>query len=225
MSPFASSRNRVQPIAPRRERPLDHPRCRTNTRVTIARRVSDNCSCRSPSAAPISTNLSSLTCGATSCRSTSSWTVGEALDTLRTQQLGEKIIYFYAVDDDGRLEGIVPTRRLLMSAPDTPIASLDGDAVVTMPSWATVREASNLFLAHRFLAFPVVDTNRVLHGVADVSLFTRELADLANRQNADNAFQIDRYPPRRRRRPVGSASRIASRGCSPTSRAACSRPS
>ncbi len=62
--------------------------------------------------------------------------------------------------------------------------------VVTMPSWATVREASNLFLAHRFLAFPVVDANRVLHGIADVSLFTRELADLANRQNADNAFQL-----------------------------------
>jgi magnesium transporter len=120
----------------------------------------------------------------------SSWTVGEALDKLRTRELGEKIIYFYAVDDDGRLEGIVPTRRLLMSAPDTPIASLMVTPVVTMPSWATVREASNLFLAHRFLAFPVVDTNRVLHGVADVSLFTHELADLANRQTADHAFQI-----------------------------------
>lgn len=118
------------------------------------------------------------------------WTVGEALGRLRTQQLGEKIIYFYAVDAEGRLEGIVPTRRLLMSEPDTAIASLMVTDVVTMPSWATVREASNLFLAHRFLAFPVVDANRVLHGIADVSLFTRELADLANRQNADNAFQL-----------------------------------
>jgi magnesium transporter len=117
-------------------------------------------------------------------------TVGEALARLRTQQLGEKIIYFYAVDGEGRLEGIVPTRRLLMGEPDTKIASLMVTDVVTMPSWATVREASNLFLAHRFLAFPVVDANRVLHGVADVSLFTRELADLANRQNADNAFQL-----------------------------------
>jgi magnesium transporter len=119
-----------------------------------------------------------------------SWTVGEALARLRSQQLGEKIIYFYAVDGEGRLEGIVPTRRLLMSEPDTPVSSLMVTDVVTMPSWATVREASNLFLAHRFLAFPVVDANRVLHGIADVSLFTRELADLANRQNADNAFQL-----------------------------------
>ncbi|MEO7270907.1 MAG: magnesium transporter [Vicinamibacterales bacterium] len=119
-----------------------------------------------------------------------SWTVGDALARLRTQQLGEKIIYFYAVDRDGRLEGIVPTRRLLMSEPDTPIAALMVTDVVTMPSWATVREASNLFLAHRFLAFPVVDANQVLHGIADVSLFTRELADMANRQSADNAFQL-----------------------------------
>src|SRR6476659_601694 len=109
------------------------------------------------------------------------WTVGEALDRLRTQELGEKIVYFYAVDAGGRLEGIVPTRRLLMSHPDTTIASLMASNVITMPTWATVRDASNLFLAHRFLAFPVVDTNRVLHGVADVSLFTHELANLANR--------------------------------------------
>src|SRR3954451_5610083 len=119
-----------------------------------------------------------------------SWTVGDALARLRTQQLGEKIIYFYAVDSEGRLEGIVPTRRLLMSEPETPIASLMVTDVVTMPSWATVRDASALFLEHRFLAFPVVDSNRVLHGIADVSLFTSELADLANRQNADNAFQL-----------------------------------
>jgi Mg/Co/Ni transporter MgtE len=44
-------------------------------------------------------------------------TIGEALDSLRSQELGEKIVYFYVVDEDGRLEGIVPTRRLLMSDP------------------------------------------------------------------------------------------------------------
>ena len=30
----------------------------------------------------------------------------------------------------------------------------------------------------------------MLHGVADVSLFTRELANLANRRNAEDAFQL-----------------------------------
>jgi magnesium transporter len=118
------------------------------------------------------------------------WTVGEALERLRSQELGEKIVYFYVVDSRGRLEGIVPTRRLLMSAPNVPISALMVTNVVTMPAWATVRDASNLFLTHRYLAFPVVDADGFLHGIADVSLFARELANLASRQNAENAFQL-----------------------------------
>jgi magnesium transporter len=117
-------------------------------------------------------------------------TVGEALDHLRAQQLGETIIYFYAVVAEGRLKGIVPTRRLLMSDPATPVASLMVTNVTTLPTWATVRETCNEFLKHRFLAFPVVDSDGVLHGVADVSLFTREMATLADRQEAEDAFQL-----------------------------------
>ena len=83
--------------------------------MTNGSRVSDNCACRSPSVESISTNLSSLTSVAIR-PSEREWTVGEALERLRTQELGEKIVYFYAVDAKGRLEGIVPTRRLLMSA-------------------------------------------------------------------------------------------------------------
>ena len=117
-------------------------------------------------------------------------TVGEALAQLRSQELGEKIVYFYAVDSEGRLEGIVPTRRLLMSAPDTTVASLMVTNVVTLPTWATVRDACNLFLKHRYLAFPVVDAQHHLHGIADVSLFTTELAGLASRQDVEDAFQL-----------------------------------
>ena len=117
-------------------------------------------------------------------------TVGEALAQLRKQQLGEKIVYFYAVDATGRLEGIVPARRLLMGDPHVSVASLMVADVVTLPTWSTVRDTCNLFLKHRYLAFPVVDSEGHLHGIADVSLFTRELAVLANRQDAEDAFQL-----------------------------------
>src|SRR3954462_2836513 len=40
-------------------------------------------------------------------------TVGEALETIRREALGERIIYFYAVDENGALAGVLPTRRLL----------------------------------------------------------------------------------------------------------------
>ena len=119
-----------------------------------------------------------------------SLTVGEALEHLRRRPLGEKIVYFYVVDDDERLKGILPTRRLLMSQPGTALADIMVTNVVTMPSWATVRDASDLFVRHKFLAFPVTDTEGRLHGVADIGLFTKEIANFADRQTADDAFQL-----------------------------------
>jgi magnesium transporter len=117
-------------------------------------------------------------------------TIGQTLARLRSQPLGEKIVYFYVVDADDRLVGVVPTRRLLMGEPSVPIASIMVRNVVTLPTWATVREACDLFISRKLLAFPVVDAAGRLHGIADISLFTRELADLASRQSADDAFQL-----------------------------------
>ena len=42
--------------------------------------------------------------------------VQQALDAIRRRGVGEKIVYFYVVDSDGRLAGVVPTRRLLTAA-------------------------------------------------------------------------------------------------------------
>jgi magnesium transporter len=51
-------------------------------------------------------------------------TVGEALDWLRANPPKERIVYFYVVDQDDRLCGVVPTRRLLLSAPTTPVCDI-----------------------------------------------------------------------------------------------------
>ncbi|HEX6973922.1 MAG TPA: CBS domain-containing protein, partial [Vicinamibacterales bacterium] len=117
-------------------------------------------------------------------------TVGQALERLRTATLGEKIVYFYVVDDDERLVGVVPTRRLLMSEASVSLSSIMVADVVTLPTWATVRQASDLFVSRKLLAFPVVDTEGRMHGIADIGLFTQEIANLASRQSADDAFQL-----------------------------------
>ena len=44
-------------------------------------------------------------------------TVGDALTLIRSQGLGERIVYFYVVDNDERLVGVIPTRRLLTADP------------------------------------------------------------------------------------------------------------
>jgi magnesium transporter len=123
------------------------------------------------------------------CRVKGSQTVADALQDLRVQQPQGRIIYFYVMDDGDRLEGVVPTRRLLLSMPDAKIADLMVPDVVTLPSTANVREACELFLAHRFLAFPVVHNGRMV-GIVDVELFAEGIDDLERTKQQEDLFQL-----------------------------------
>jgi magnesium transporter len=117
-------------------------------------------------------------------------TVESALASLRTQQLAEKIVYFYVVDDERKLCGVVPTRRLLMGQPDEMIGTLMVQNLVTIPASATVLDACEFFTIYRFLAFPVVDEQRRMLGVVDINLFTEEIFDVAEARSIDALFQL-----------------------------------
>jgi magnesium transporter len=116
--------------------------------------------------------------------------VAQALESLRSKDLAEKIVYFYATDDDGRLMGVVPTRRLLMSPPEDKISSIMVRNMVTIPHSATVADACEFFVLHRFLVFPVVDDAKRLLGVIDVNLFTDGVFDVAETHSFDSIFQL-----------------------------------
>jgi magnesium transporter len=117
-------------------------------------------------------------------------TVGAALEKLRKTRLSERIIYFYAVDGDGRLVGVVPTRRLLMSRLDEKVSNIMSRDVISVPSSMKTGDALELFVMHRLLAFPVVDGDGKLAGVVDVNLFTEEIFDINERRSAEDAFQL-----------------------------------
>jgi len=51
-------------------------------------------------------------------------TVSQAINSIRTCCPSERIIYFYVVNEGGKLLGVVPTRRLLMSSEDTLIKDI-----------------------------------------------------------------------------------------------------
>jgi magnesium transporter len=116
-------------------------------------------------------------------------TVGQALEQLRREPPPERIIYFYVVDDEGRLQGVVPTRHLVLSPPERALADIMVKRVVALPATATVRDACDFFALHRFLAFPVVDGEHRLLGVVDVELYTGELDELSDAQKRDDLFQ------------------------------------
>jgi magnesium transporter len=117
-------------------------------------------------------------------------TVGEALASIRTQRPGGRIIYFYVVDEAGRLCGVVPTRRLLLEPLDTPLAAIMEKQVIAIPAEATLLDACEFFTLHRLLAFPVVDAERRLLGVVDVELYVDERSELERRERQDDLFQL-----------------------------------
>lgn len=117
------------------------------------------------------------------------WSVQQALDSIRRQGIGEKIVYFYVVDDAQHLVGVLPTRRLLTAPLDSSLSSLMISRLVAIPDTFTVLEACELFVLHKYLAFPVVDEERRLVGIVDVALFTEEVFDMAERAHTNEVFE------------------------------------
>jgi len=120
-------------------------------------------------------------------------TVDEALRKIRKEGIGERIVYFYVVDDEEKLAGVLPTRRILTAQPENRIAEIMVNRVAALPSSATVYDACEFFVTYKFLAFPVINEERKLIGIVDVNLFTEELLnldpDFEERQQFDDVFE------------------------------------
>jgi magnesium transporter len=117
-------------------------------------------------------------------------TVGEALEYVRKHPTSGRVVYFYVVDADGRLAGVLPTRRLLLADATTPVEKLMIRRPIALPHHATVLDACEFFTLHKLLAFPVVDDAGRLVGQVDVDLYTEELSDLERREGNDDLFQL-----------------------------------
>ena len=117
------------------------------------------------------------------------FTVQQALDAIRQRGVGEKIVYFYVVDAEDRLAGVLPTRRLLTAPLEQRLADLMIQRVVALPQTATVMEACEAFVLHKFLAFPVVNEGRRIVGLVDVGLLTEEAFDIAEREQTEGLFE------------------------------------
>ena len=123
-------------------------------------------------------------------------TVGQALDRIRREGVGERVIYFFAVDSDKRLVGVLPTRRLLTASLETVLSEIMVRRVVAIPATATVLDACEFFVLYKFFAFPVVDEQRRVVGLIDVSLFAEEMLGERDEQTRpatpvrDDVFEV-----------------------------------
>jgi len=115
--------------------------------------------------------------------------VNEALQEIRKKGLGERIVYFYVVDDEEKLVGVLPTRRILMAEPGEILSSIMIKNVVAIKAGLSVYDALEFFVLYKFLAFPVIDEQKKILGIIDVNIFTEEIIDTSERKQINDVFE------------------------------------
>ena len=116
-------------------------------------------------------------------------TIGDAHAAVRATPSARNVLYFYVLDDDERLAGVVPIRHLLAAPLDERVNQVMIPGVVAIPSWATVLIASEYFATRKLKAFPVIRDDGTLVGAVDNGLFTGEVIDVA-RETYDEIYQL-----------------------------------
>src|SRR6059058_1250915 len=77
-------------------------------------------------------------------------TVAQALERIRREGVGERVIYFFAIDRERRLVGVLPTRRLLTAPLESPLREIMVRRVIAIPATASVLDACEFFVLYKF---------------------------------------------------------------------------
>ncbi|GAG06485.1 unnamed protein product, partial [marine sediment metagenome] len=98
-----------------------------------------------------------------------SMSVQQAIDLLRRrQEEAETVYYAYAVDDEGRLQGVLSLRDMALAAPGTSLRDLVVRDAVKVSVTEDVEEVARTFDKYDYSALPVVDESDRLLGVITV---------------------------------------------------------
>lgn len=74
------------------------------------------------------------------------WTIQKAIEHIRENPPGQRVIYFYVEDEAGRLAGVMPVRRLLTETPECCLAEIMIPDPVAIHRSATLETAWKIFL-------------------------------------------------------------------------------
>ncbi|HDL41574.1 MAG TPA: magnesium transporter [Actinobacteria bacterium] len=97
-------------------------------------------------------------------------TAGEAIESLRRfhEELGNNLMYVYAVDADGRLRGVVSFRELFFARPGTGLDEVMVENPISVSTTTDREVVSELVQRYRLLAIPVVDSQHRLVGMVKI---------------------------------------------------------
>jgi len=93
-------------------------------------------------------------------------TAGQVIDFLRqSAHEAETIYYIYVTDDEGHLLGVFSLRELVLAQPETPVSEFMETKVITVNLLDEQDHIAQLIAKYNLLAVPVVDENKVMHGI------------------------------------------------------------
>ena len=96
-------------------------------------------------------------------------TTGQAIDRLRELQPDPALVYYlYVVDSEGKLDGNLSLRDLVVASPDTPLTKVMNPNVLRVEADVPKEEVASLIAKYDLLALPVVDARRTLLGTVTV---------------------------------------------------------
>ncbi|MCI5053154.1 MAG: CBS domain-containing protein [Simkaniaceae bacterium] len=117
-------------------------------------------------------------------------TIEEAIAILRKKHISANILYFYVLENDDTLIGIISARDLILKESQVHIRDAMVTNVVSLLETHTLEEGMEIMQAQRLLALPVVDENRRFLGVINVSHYIEESMDVANSKQRLQIFQM-----------------------------------
>ena len=96
-------------------------------------------------------------------------TAQQAIEKLREQQPSSELTYYlYVVDNEGRLEGVISLRDLVVAAPDTKLTVVMDPHVLKVDAETPKEDIAALIAKYDLLALPVVDARGKLLGTVTV---------------------------------------------------------
>lgn len=101
-------------------------------------------------------------------------TTHTALEIIRNSKLSGNFFYCYVTDKDGKLVGVVPLRKLITAHRETKISDIMIRNPIRLTTQSSFDIALEYFILYKFLAFPVVDTQGILIGIARANDFIED---------------------------------------------------
>jgi len=96
-------------------------------------------------------------------------TAAQAIDELRTKKPDPQLTYYlYVVDAEGKLEGVLSLRDLVVASPQTKVSEIMDPNVLKVDAQTPKEEVAALIAKYDLLAMPVVDARKKLLGTVTV---------------------------------------------------------